>query len=120
MPYVRHLLGLTQPNPDLVGPIEASLDRATIVTSGKLKGEYKWLQKPVDDWRKTHPRGTFPSSPGVQSGALKERKRILLLGSGLVAGPAVEVLAARQDVTLCIGQSQHILDEHYNGSSCSQ
>jgi hypothetical protein len=32
------------------------------------------------------------------------RKKVLLLGSGLVAGPAVEVFAARKDVHLAIGK----------------
>lgn len=32
------------------------------------------------------------------------KKKVLLLGSGLVAGPAVDVFAARPDVHLIIGE----------------
>lgn len=32
------------------------------------------------------------------------KKKVLLLGSGLVAGPAVEVISARKDIELGIGK----------------
>jgi alpha-aminoadipic semialdehyde synthase len=35
----------------------------------------------------------------------QKKKRVLLLGSGLVAGPAVDVFVARGDVELLIGMS---------------
>jgi alpha-aminoadipic semialdehyde synthase len=38
--------------------------------------------------------------------AKKERKRVVILGSGLVAGPAVRLIASRKDIDLIIGESQ--------------
>lgn len=35
----------------------------------------------------------------------EEKKKVLLLGSGLVAGPAVDVFVSRGDVELVIGTS---------------
>lgn len=35
----------------------------------------------------------------------KNRKKVVVLGSGLVAGPAVRLIASRKDVDLVIGES---------------
>jgi alpha-aminoadipic semialdehyde synthase len=62
-----------------VDDIEATLRRATIIQDGHLVG--------------VHTR-------------LPRRRKVLLLGSGLVAKPAVDVFTARSDIELVIGEMQ--------------
>lgn len=73
--------------------IDRSLERARIVHNSKLQPQHEWLQQKVDAFR-----GTHASVDGVA-----QPKRILLLGSGLVAGPAVDIFLKRPDVRLIIG-----------------
>lgn len=77
--------------------IDKTLARAMIVEDGVLQKPHDWLEKNVRSWKK----GSSSSGAGAQ------KKRILLLGSGLVAGPAVDVFLARPDVSLVIGESSH-------------
>lgn len=72
--------------------IDKTLARAMIVDDGVLQKPHDWLEKNVRNWKKAAP------------GAGCQKKRILLLGSGLVAGPAVDVFLARPDVSLVIGE----------------
>jgi alpha-aminoadipic semialdehyde synthase len=96
--------------------IDQTLERAKIVTEGVITAEHSWLAPRVEGWRNTQagssrqvsPTSTADKSLGGVTGAspLKEkRKKVLLLGSGLVAGPAVDVFVARGDVDLVIGTS---------------
>jgi alpha-aminoadipic semialdehyde synthase len=108
LPYVRYLAGLPVPDHS-TDVISQSLDCATIIKSGSLKRDYEWL---LPDLAKVPTVATKPSRPtGVDSGRpvpiSSQKKRVLLLGSGLVAGPAVEVFAARHDVQLHIGKPYH-------------
>lgn len=91
LPYVRNLIS---PNPSSQG-VDHSLRRATIVQSGVLSTEHEWLQPRVDAVRATK---------SSSSSTRPTRKKVLLLGSGLVAGPAVEVFAASSDLQLTIGE----------------
>ena len=96
LPYVRQLV-----QPDrLGGETVKSLERATIVESGELTGPHNRLQPLVDTFRSQslHKVSVTSGRP-----VIPRRKRVLLLGSGLVAGPAVEVFAARPDLQLMIG-----------------
>lgn len=97
-----------------------ALERATIATGGKLSGKHEWLMEGVSAWRATQqalkqetisdtqvPWSNDIFVPGEHAqeashGVLK-RKRVLMLGSGMVAGPAVEKIAERSDVELLIG-----------------
>lgn len=72
--------------------IDKTLARAMIVEDGELQKPHDWLEKNVRSWKKAAPGG------GCQ------KKRVLLLGSGLVAGPAVDVFLARPDVSPVIGK----------------
>lgn len=120
MPYIQHIISpLTDKGQD--SDIAESLQRATIVDSGELKAQHQWLQQSVDKWRKNSsppilegfhtPTSSWRGVEGAvrlrkpksKAVLIKQKKRVLLLGSGLVAGPGVEVLAARQDVLLSIG-----------------
>ncbi|THU85427.1 hypothetical protein K435DRAFT_970737 [Dendrothele bispora CBS 962.96] len=103
---------------------ERALRRATITQSGKLVEKHEWLGERVDTWRKEQHSGppasaSFPNldaspatgvlpdpyrTPSRDQGVLRT-KRILLLGSGMVAGPAVEKIAERPDVKLVVASN---------------
>ena len=78
---------------------QETLDRATIVRAGALTADHQWLQPRVDELRGGSSAADTPAGQARQ-------QKVLLLGSGLVAGPAVEVFAARSDVRLVIGESE--------------
>ena len=75
-----------------------ALDRATVAIGGALTEKHQWLQQGVDKWRTEKAQAVQPAA----STSLK-KKRVLLLGSGMVAGPAVDHIAQRKDVELVVG-----------------
>jgi alpha-aminoadipic semialdehyde synthase len=92
--------------------IDETLERAKIVNEGVMTSEHSWLAPRVEGWRNTQAGSSRPTSPSTNvAGAVKssimkdKRKKVLLLGSGLVAGPAVDVFVSRGDVELVIGMS---------------
>jgi alpha-aminoadipic semialdehyde synthase len=88
--------------------IEETLVGAKIVNEGVITSEHSWLAPRVQGWRNTQAGSSRPTSTDA-NGATKtsilreKRKKVLLLGSGLVAGPAVDVFVSRGDVELVIG-----------------
>lgn len=86
------------------GEIAETIQRATIVNNGKLQSPHEWLLPSVERWRAQKSDSSVSSPGSVEPKELPKKKRVLLLGSGLVAGPAVEVFSARKDILLGIGQ----------------
>lgn len=92
--------------------IDKTLERAKIVDEGVITSEHSLLAPRVEGWRNTQ-AGSSRSAPttdaarrAVKSSIIKDkRKKVLLLGSGLVAGPAVDVFVSRGDIELVIGKS---------------
>ncbi len=92
--------------------VEASnaLNRATISSHGRLEKRHEWLAPKVDAWRATqesrrHDTSDIHSGIGGRGGRVaKRKKRVLVLGSGMVAGPAVDELAGRPDVEVIVGE----------------
>lgn len=111
-------------------PMAEALKRATIAEHGKLINGHKWLWPVVKHFHgKNEPRkveevqnedatksedvleGTTSAvidhkemlSPATQEKTRSSRKKILILGSGMVAQPAVDMIATRPDVDLVIG-----------------
>jgi alpha-aminoadipic semialdehyde synthase len=92
-----------------------SVKRATIASEGQLRPGHEWLAKNVEAWRSSQ-RSRIedkPPTPDIISGnggemrrTVERKKRVLVLGSGMVAGPAVDELAARPDVELIVGESR--------------
>lgn len=92
----------------------SALDRATIAAKGQLVGKHNWLQSSVDKfYASAAPQSksetessllgnTATDEPASQPGVVK-KKKLLMLGSGMVAGPAVDEIAKRADVQLLIG-----------------
>jgi alpha-aminoadipic semialdehyde synthase len=128
--YLTNLIGyMTMPTFDVTIPPE--LERATIASRGVLTDKHKWLQPNVDEFRKARreegkvfdeisldnlksdqlpvigskPRKTEPTSTATGH---TRKKRILMLGSGMVAAPAVDLIAQRSDIELIIGLSKTI------------
>jgi alpha-aminoadipic semialdehyde synthase len=103
LPYVERLVSKTQINDE----ISETLERAKIVKDGTITSEHSWLAPRVKGWRNTQASSSAAPAPSSSSTYLPERKKkVLLLGSGLVAGPAVDVFVARGDVELVIGTSR--------------
>lgn len=94
MPYVSRAIDNANGQRPVGDEIDLTLARARIVADSQLLPKHEWLQENVDKWR-------AENAPGV---AMPQKKRILLLGSGLVAGPAVDVFLKRPDVSLVIGE----------------
>lgn len=94
LPYVKHMSDPASTDK----ATQESLERATIVKEGRLTADHQWLQPRVDELR------AASSKSAVTSSSRPQKQRVLLLGSGLVAGPAVEVFAGRPDVHLVIGK----------------
>lgn len=95
MPYVERAVEHANGKPVINDDIDQTLERARIVANSELLPKHEWLQENVDKWR---------AEQSFSGGLLPQRKKILLLGSGLVAGPAVEVFLKRPDVQLTIGK----------------
>ena len=91
--------------------IDETLARAQIVNEGVITSEHSWLAPRVEGWRNTQAGSSRPApitdtARAVKSSIMKDkRKKVLLLGSGLVAGPAVDVFVSRGDIELVIGMS---------------
>ncbi|KAJ7134466.1 Saccharopine dehydrogenase-domain-containing protein [Mycena epipterygia] len=111
------------------GVLGAALDRATIAAKGQLEDKHRWLQDSIDKFLVEGPTapavvaaGPPPvevtSDDGVVIGSMGMRKKkVLLLGSGMVAGPAVQEIARRADVQLLIASNSYLeaqnLAQHY-------
>lgn len=86
LPYIKSLLSdPTSSSAD--DPIAASLTRATIVDRGQLAVRFESLESVL-----------------MANRQQEKRMKVVMLGSGLVAGPAVQVLAGRKEVDLIIGE----------------
>jgi alpha-aminoadipic semialdehyde synthase len=95
LPYVQRLLTWSEPGDE----VDTSIRRAKIVDRGQLTDKHAWLEKQVTTWR----GASYQTDRNTNTAKVGVKKRVLLLGSGLVAGPAVDVFVARGDVQLVIG-----------------
>ncbi len=106
---------------------ELELERAVVASGGALREEHQWLEEPLGLWR-DHQCGLSQShwAAAAQVGAQSDsrgaaaaaaaddesgdmaggvrKKRVLMLGSGMVAGPAVDEITRHGDVELLIGE----------------
>lgn len=95
LPYLETLIRIEKGKPlseqDNVNA--AILERGTIVKKGKLAPKHEWLQEHLDKLNVAR----NVKMPGP-------KKRILILGSGMVAGPTIDEISKRKDVELVIGK----------------
>lgn len=107
-------------------PLVDALNRATIARGGKLMPNHEWLYASLDKLDKVGKVGKASKALGGLSSAAggaekdakmetkvenkekvimrKEKKTVLLFGSGMVARPAVEEFLKRPDINLVVGQ----------------
>ena len=72
------------------------MSRATVAQEGRLLGKHTWLGEKVEAWR---------ASSSAEAQTAVRKRRVLMLGSGMVAGPAVTEICKRGDVELIVGMS---------------
>lgn len=101
MPYLNALINEYRGQPGSREHLEA-LNVATVARNGKLQGKHHWLAAPVNKWQATQDAG-IESKAGVAGTSLR-KKRVLMLGSGMVAGPAVKEICKSSDVEIIVGQ----------------
>jgi len=106
MPYLRTLVRQYQgkTSMDDAGRVE-TMERATIAQNGKLRGSFKWLAKPLREHQSQADAALLSNLTVSTAGSSLRsvKKKILLLGSGMVARPAIEEFNNRKDVQLVIG-----------------
>jgi alpha-aminoadipic semialdehyde synthase len=78
------------------GKLKGALDRATVAREGRLLERHAWLGEKVEAWR---------ASSGAKAQTTTRKQRVLILGSGMVAGPAVSEICKRGDIELIVGKS---------------
>ena len=86
-----------------------SVKRATIAGEGRLQQGHEWLAEKVEAWRtsqgsRSEGKQTASDTRSENRRVVERKKRVLVLGSGMVAGPAVDELAARPDVEVIVGK----------------
>ncbi|WVQ99333.1 hypothetical protein IAU59_006466 [Kwoniella sp. CBS 9459] len=107
LPLVRRALLPDSKEGDAVQETD-TLERAKIVDDGRLTADHQWLGERVEAWQAESSSMSSErsvSTTAKQPRAARGKKKVLLLGSGLVAGPAVEVFASRPDVHLAIASN---------------
>jgi alpha-aminoadipic semialdehyde synthase len=108
VPYLKALIReyrsqLSRANDD-IGKWK-TLDRATIARNGKLVGKHAWLLDEVNKWRSSSV-AAHSSSDVVRRqkfDGTKSKKKVVMLGSGMVAGPALNALCERGDIEVVVG-----------------
>ncbi|VDC06971.1 unnamed protein product [Peniophora sp. CBMAI 1063] len=95
--YVRTLVGEYRGQEATDVEAARALDRATVARGGHLSEGFTWLQEKVDTWR------TSARSQGA--GATIHKPRVLVLGSGMVAGPCVDDLAGPGDLDVVVASN---------------
>ncbi|KAG8832376.1 hypothetical protein FRC17_001423 [Serendipita sp. 399] len=79
--------------------------RGTMVENGKLEPPHAWLKDQLTVIRTpSEAVVTTSADPASPSGTIR-KKRVLLLGSGMVAKPAVDYIASRKDIDLVIASN---------------
>ena len=95
--------------------IAEALERATVASGGELRPPFACLRGPLGVWKDSVAKAcaAVPATPSAAEDAKKgaaapgaiAKKRVLMLGSGMVAPPAVAELCSRPDVHVVVGQS---------------
>lgn len=93
-----------------------ALNKATVTDAGVLVGKHAWLEEPLETWRTgrgaTDGMTEIPSATALNSALKVDRAlkdigalpdKVLMLGSGMVAGPAVDEICKRGNLELIVG-----------------
>ena len=116
LPYLRSVISrYTGKQQD--DKIKEALDRATVASGGELRSSFEWLRNPLGVWKDSlrNPSSSATTSSSVCSDAqagptkrksqigVQPKRNVLMLGSGMVAPPAVAEICSRPDVQLVVG-----------------
>ncbi|KAH7099522.1 Saccharopine dehydrogenase-domain-containing protein [Auriculariales sp. MPI-PUGE-AT-0066] len=119
-PYLRALLRLPPRDGEDAQCIERALDRASVAREGRLADKFQWLGERVAATSAPPPAETVAATAAAASasfatsgntisidvnGTLLRKKRMLLLGSGMVAKPAIDEFLRRSDVSLVVASN---------------
>ncbi|KAH9916537.1 Saccharopine dehydrogenase-domain-containing protein [Fomitopsis serialis] len=114
-PYLRTLIdeyrGLPNHADDAARLRRAALERATVAKGGQLSKDFEWLKEPLGSWAAGCKASEGASPIGAASEAAQKlgvpprKKRVLMLGSGMVAGPAIEAICRRPYVELVVASN---------------
>jgi alpha-aminoadipic semialdehyde synthase len=106
-PYLQSLIRDYRGEEEEGGSYSVALDRATVARGGELVGKHQWLEEPLRTWRDRVAPDNAGSSAVHNKKARNKvgviRKKVLMLGSGMVAGPAVDEICKRSNVDLLVG-----------------
>ncbi|TFK83565.1 hypothetical protein K466DRAFT_665741 [Polyporus arcularius HHB13444] len=119
LPYLRSVIsGYTgqKHESDRAAETREALERATVVNRGQLSSSFEWLRRPLAVWQDSLRTAASPASSQTDAestgdGARKEsaellpKKKVLMLGSGMVAPPAVAEICSRPDVQLIVASN---------------
>lgn len=94
VPYLESLIAGYRDSDQ--GNLKGALDRATVAEEGRLVGKHAWLGEKVEAWRTRN---------SMEAQKKTRKQRVLMLGSGMVAGPAVSEICKRGDIELIVGKS---------------
>lgn len=109
MPYLRSLVQ-SEAGRNLSRDDASHLEvlrRGTIIEGGQLRGPHAWLSSRLTGSSSTQ---TISNSNSQDVASLntaehgKRKQRVLILGSGMVAKPAVDHIASRKDIELIVGE----------------
>ncbi|KAI0665461.1 Saccharopine dehydrogenase-domain-containing protein [Trametes maxima] len=129
LPYLRTVLaGYTHPNAKPTSTqIHEALCRATVAQGGELTPSFEWLRRPLGIWKENIAAPSSEDDEPAKAGHASKKplpgaprkKRVLMLGSGMVARPAVDELCRRSDVELVIasdsiGNAERLAAQHPN------
>jgi alpha-aminoadipic semialdehyde synthase len=102
-PYLQSLIREYRGDKEEEGGYREALNKATIARAGELVGKHKWLEEPLSMWRDSIAlTNVVVEKHGNETGVVR-KKKVLMLGSGMVAGPAVDEICQRGDVELLVG-----------------
>jgi len=77
------------------GKLKGALDQATVAREGRLVEKHARLGEKVEGWR---------TSSSGKTQTTTRKQRVLMLGSGMVASPAVSEICKRGDIELIVGK----------------
>ncbi|KAL1942345.1 hypothetical protein VTO73DRAFT_6409 [Trametes versicolor] len=116
LPYLRSVLaGYSNAGPGREPNSEGireSLERATVTRGGELSDAFGWLRGPLCVWKDSLPEAAQSTNgfaedakPAAPTSGAQPRKKVLMLGSGMVAPPAVAELCRRADVDVVVASN---------------
>ncbi|KAF8966790.1 Saccharopine dehydrogenase-domain-containing protein [Flammula alnicola] len=104
-PYLEDLITYHTSSPR--GEYPKALQKATIAADGRLTEKHEWLYPSVRQYFQTDTpeAGSTDEVPTTPKVVRSQPKKILMLGSGMVAQPAVDMIARRPDIELVIASN---------------